>query len=212
MFRDPAEDVREWVSPLAPVLYGSIQHGFDAGTKLADDGRVDDPWLRTGLVRYYAGDWIDSHTADLPERWRHPTPRHNGSLRFLHDGGAEVRLLKMSGGTAPSPGHSRSRAAVWSQTMSQLRLDLYGECTDPGNILALWTPADDGLVQLVLVRPTGIWRYGAKAKYNVWTPLPYPDDPFAGRFEPGPDPDPDFDLDWTFKVDASEDPKAGEAG
>lgn len=128
-------------------------------------------WLGTHAIRGFAHHRLG--TASLGVWVLSGNHARNGEL-WLTDGDYRVRVLHAADPkTVPAPGRNRQRQAFYLNP--PLPLHFQEPLTGPSNdqLLALWRIyPQTAAPSFRMVRPIGVWSYGATAKTDLDFPLP----------------------------------------
>lgn len=118
----------------------------------------------THVVRGYALDTLQSR--DLG-RWT-LTPGNNASISLSMDSYAVRVLHQLRDRTAPPPGLNRVRRRYYVN--DTLDASLFPSRGD--RLLALWNAGRKGALTIRIVRPIGVWSFGARHKVDLDFVLP----------------------------------------
>ena len=102
--------------------------------------------------------------------WRVVTKAGTNTRLWLEHGTLSMRLLRpLPGGNVPHPGYNPSRIAYYGND----RTNLFGVAGS--DLIAIWDVIYNTHEALIrIIRPTGAWKYGQKARVDLDTMLPVP--------------------------------------
>lgn len=178
----------QYLQSVAAPVAKSVRDALEEGWSLAPEalrllGVKSDPWLDSHMARAVARQRLEAWAADTAD-WSIDSTVPNSGIHLTVPAG-NFRVLRGGATRVPAPGPNRSRRRFFQQGNVQPSLFDFDadSATAIINMLLLWTPNQDGTVDLAVAVPHGIWQYGKRARLVAFAPLDHDLDVITGEFQ-----------------------------
>jgi hypothetical protein len=167
---DDKDALVELLSPLVDGLYSSLDRARDLARAHFEQHDMIGDEYGSGvhhLARAHTRRLLDAaHASGAIAPWQLNAPGPNLQIVLRHEQ-LTLRVLRPAGFDVPPPGPNTARRAYYSNLHDNL-LGLQGS-----KLLALWSiDSQEDEIVVRVVRPRGVWRFGASAKLDIDLALP----------------------------------------